>query len=253
MGVADFPIETLKLLNIHPDSRKGKGKAKQPESGSVSDTSRTGRSKTSKTTTNTQTSATSSATTLPGVETPSSPGEGRRSLAELSAESSAVELSGVPTPGSPGTPTHRSTFMAQAMAQSTQASRSPSRDRRNRLCPAEHFRHSPRPSHGRASSISAAELRSTSGSTFSDKTFSDKLYDMNTDSAVGTAKGIGRIVGAGLKSPMDFSLNVAKGFHNVPKLYGADVRQVDKVTDLQSGLKTAAKVYSHDLQISNEH
>lgn len=65
---------------------------------------------------------------------------------------------------------------------------------------------------------------------------------MNPESIVGTSKGIGRIIGAGFKSPMDFSLNVAKGFHNVPKLYGAETRQVDKVTDLQSGLKTAAKV-----------
>lgn len=65
---------------------------------------------------------------------------------------------------------------------------------------------------------------------------------MNPDAAVSTGKGIGRIVGAGFKSPMEFSLNVAKGFHNVPKLYGGEVRQVDKVTDLQSGMKTAAKV-----------
>ena len=65
---------------------------------------------------------------------------------------------------------------------------------------------------------------------------------MKQDSIVGTGKGVGRIVGAGFKSPLDFSMNVAQGFHNVPKLYGGDVRQVDKVTNLQSGLKTAAKV-----------
>lgn len=65
---------------------------------------------------------------------------------------------------------------------------------------------------------------------------------MNTDASLATGKGIGRIVGAGFKSPMDFSMNVARGFHNVPKLYGGEVRQVDKVTDLQSGMKTAAKV-----------
>ena len=64
----------------------------------------------------------------------------------------------------------------------------------------------------------------------------------NVDSAVDTGKGLARIIGAGFKSPMDFSLNVAKGFHNVPKLYGAEVRQVDKVTDFQSGMRTAAKV-----------
>lgn len=72
----------------------------------------------------------------------------------------------------------------------------------------------------------------------------DKVSKFNPDSAVSTGKGLAKIVGAGIKSPMDFSLNVAKGFHNVPKLYGDEVRQVDKVTDLQSGVKTAAKVRS---------
>jgi hypothetical protein len=65
---------------------------------------------------------------------------------------------------------------------------------------------------------------------------------MTMENAVDTGKGLARIIGAGFKSPMDFSLNVAKGLHNVPKLYGADVRQTDKVTDFQSGLRTAAKV-----------
>jgi hypothetical protein len=71
----------------------------------------------------------------------------------------------------------------------------------------------------------------------------DKVSSFDPDSAVSTGKGLAKIVGAGFKSPMDFSLNVAKGFHNVPKLYGDEVRQVDKVTDLQSGVKTAAKEF----------
>jgi hypothetical protein len=58
---------------------------------------------------------------------------------------------------------------------------------------------------------------------------------------MGTGKGISKIIGAGLKSPMDFSLAISKGFHNVPRLYGEEVRQVDKVTGIQSGLKTAGK------------
>jgi hypothetical protein len=68
------------------------------------------------------------------------------------------------------------------------------------------------------------------------------MRGMNTDAAMSTGKGIGRIVEAGFKSPMDFTLNVAKGFHNVPKLYGGEVRQVDKVTDMQSGMRTGLKV-----------
>ena len=63
------------------------------------------------------------------------------------------------------------------------------------------------------------------------------------DTIMHTGKGVHRIVGAGFKSPMDFSLNVARGFHNAPKLYGDEtVRQNEKITDLQSGLKAAGKV-----------
>lgn len=66
---------------------------------------------------------------------------------------------------------------------------------------------------------------------------------ISLETAVGTSKGIGRIVGAGLKSPMDFTLSIARGFHNAPRLYGDEsVRHPDKVTGFQSGLRTAGKV-----------
>jgi hypothetical protein len=42
---------------------------------------------------------------------------------------------------------------------------------------------------------------------------------------------------------MDFTMGVAKGFHNAPRLYGDDsVRELHKVTGIQSGLKAAGKV-----------
>lgn len=66
---------------------------------------------------------------------------------------------------------------------------------------------------------------------------------LTLDHAIGASKGVSRIVGAGLKSPMDFTLGLARGFHNAPKLYGDDtVRPQEKVTDFQSGLKAAGKV-----------
>ena len=66
---------------------------------------------------------------------------------------------------------------------------------------------------------------------------------MPVEAALGAGKGVGRIVGAGLKSPMDFTLGLARGFHNAPKLYGDEsVRQADKIIDFQSGLKAAGKV-----------
>ncbi|KAM0795599.1 hypothetical protein BDR22DRAFT_870272 [Usnea florida] len=67
---------------------------------------------------------------------------------------------------------------------------------------------------------------------------------ISLDAAVGAGKSIKQIVGAGLKSPMDFTLGLARGFHNAPKLYGDEsVRQADKVTGLQSGLKAAGKEF----------
>lgn len=60
--------------------------------------------------------------------------------------------------------------------------------------------------------------------------------------AVGTGKGLGRIVGAGLKAPMTFTHGLTRGFHNVPKLYGEEVREYENVVDLRSGLLVSAKV-----------
>lgn len=42
---------------------------------------------------------------------------------------------------------------------------------------------------------------------------------------------------------MDFTLGLTKGFRSAPKLDGDDtVHQSDKITGVQSGLKTAGKV-----------
>lgn len=233
MGVADFPIETLKFLNIHPDTRKNKGKAKQSES--AGSDSRSGGESMSGTTTNTGTGAVSSSTSLTPIQSPGTP-DGR-----------VEALSSVPTtpnPTSPRRDSERSGFMAQAMAQHLQVSRSRSPSQDGGLLHSAPS-HSRRSSQVRAASISASELRDKQGSVYSDKSgFTEKMMNMHQESLVSTGKGVGRIVGAGFKSPLDFSMNVAQGFHNVPKLYGGEVRQVDKVTDLQSGLKTAAKVMS---------
>ena len=67
--------------------------------------------------------------------------------------------------------------------------------------------------------------------------------NLTLETVLGASKGISRIVGAGLKSPMDFTMGLARGFHNAPKLYGDDtVRPQERVTDFQSGLKAAGKV-----------
>ncbi|KAH6687807.1 hypothetical protein F5X68DRAFT_268554 [Plectosphaerella plurivora] len=63
--------------------------------------------------------------------------------------------------------------------------------------------------------------------------------------ALAASESVGKIVTTGVKSPMNFCLGLAKGFRNVPRLYGDDtVRPVEKVTDLPSGLKVAGKEFA---------
>lgn len=86
-----------------------------------------------------------------------------------------------------------------------------------------------------SSDVSAHQIRRT--------TTGNQLGHIPLDAAVGAGKSLGHIVGTGLKSPMDFTLSLARGFHNAPKLYGdKSVRQGEKITDFQSGLKAAGKV-----------
>jgi hypothetical protein len=61
--------------------------------------------------------------------------------------------------------------------------------------------------------------------------------------ATSTAKGIGEIITAGLKTPATFTNGLARGFHNAPKLYGDDtVKEQDEITGLKSGFVAAGKV-----------
>ena len=70
---------------------------------------------------------------------------------------------------------------------------------------------------------------------------------LTLDNVTRAGKGVSRIVAAGMKSPLDFTLGLARGFHNAPKLYGDDtVRPQAKVTDFQSGLRAAGKVFAFD-------
>lgn len=100
------------------------------------------------------------------------------------------------------------------------------------------------PEEGSSSTDRSSEQRSHSPATKQTK----KQFDSSAitlESAIGASKGISRVVGAGIKSPMDFTLGLARGFHNAPKLYGDDtVRPQERVTGFQSGLRAAGKVCS---------
>ncbi|KAH8752353.1 hypothetical protein F5882DRAFT_231667, partial [Hyaloscypha sp. PMI_1271] len=57
-------------------------------------------------------------------------------------------------------------------------------------------------------------------------------------------KGVTGIVGAGLKAPVDITYNMARGFHNLPKLYGDRmVRNLGPITGAGSGFKAAGKEF----------
>lgn len=227
MGVADMPIQTLKLLNIHPDARAASKKGKERAQGSEG-TSATGESSRGDRPTASRTD-TGKDSILSGESTPPA---GQYQAPE---SGNPDTLAAAASPALPGSPSHRSQFMAEAFSASAQGSRSPSRERSGLLSP---------DACGPKRKNSASSSGVPRSETGSSSTFADNLKNMQTDSAIDTGKGLARIVGAGFKSPMDFSLNVAKGFHNVPKLYGGEVRKVENVTDFKSGLTTAAKVCS---------
>ena len=148
-----------------------------------------------------------------------------------SAERSSTETRGTDTPLTSTTSLeeNRGSSLRKALRGTLSRSRSNSRDR----------------SQGLMSRSDSIDRRpgSRSGSRHREVPVFDPS-NLTIDNAVGAAKGAQRIVAAGMKSPMDFTLGIARGFHNAPKLYGDDtVRPQEKVSDLQSGLKAAGKVY----------
>jgi len=66
--------------------------------------------------------------------------------------------------------------------------------------------------------------------------------------ALNTSKGIGRILESSLRSPIEFTNSLSKGFHNAPKLYNdSTVREYEPVTSLQTGIASASKGFGYGL------
>jgi hypothetical protein len=215
MGIADFPVEIFKAFKAKPKESKdaslstGPGGSSSPKSVSrrQSITDLTGDA-TSQEVSGLPSDATptqSSASTVSDpTPTPSSDSE------RLVHSTSTPPTSATTSSSGP-----RGSSLKQALRGTMSRSRSQSRDRKP---------------------------GSRSGSPAGQKKEFDPS-NLTLESAIGASKGIQRIVSAGLKSPMDFTMGLARGFHNAPKLYGDDtVRPQEKVTDFQSGLKAAGKV-----------
>lgn len=66
--------------------------------------------------------------------------------------------------------------------------------------------------------------------------------------ALESTKGVARIMTAGLKTPVTFTNGLARGFHNVPTLYGDDtVRPEAEINGVKSGLVAAGKGFGYGL------
>ncbi|KAI9830004.1 MAG: hypothetical protein M1826_005177 [Phylliscum demangeonii] len=231
MGVADFPVEVIRALttkppeNANPDCiRRSTSSASPSRTPSGTFTPRSprvsGEMKRSPVATPTE----GEPADAPGAETDVVRQRSTPSLSNLSSDGGGDE-NGHALPHA-----HHKKSMAQALSgrlslHGRQRSRSHSR--------------SGSTERGRPASPSSAGVPLHRSST-------DCPAGQTVQAAVEATQGVGRIVGAGLKSPMDFTLALAKGFHNAPKLYGdKTVRTTDKVTGLQSGLKAAGKEFGY--------
>jgi hypothetical protein len=245
MGVADFPIEIFKKAKKRSETFKENKENKEKSSDTDSTPQGPSRSDSQVDLAPEETAEPKSyfegTDPLDTSATPTSPkssyeSSARRSLSEV-ASPTETALSSTTSLGN-----HRGNSLKQALSGALTRSRSQSRDRA---------------SSGRSSSKDRRP-GSRSGSPFRRR--ETKEFDpsqLTIENATRATKGVARIVSAGLKSPMDFSLGIARGFHNAPKLYGDDtVRPQAKVTDLQSGLKAAGKVSNctpDDCYISDQH
>lgn len=207
MGVADFPVELLRALKLANAESKERNAAKSP--GRSDETLVEGQNKLS------PRQSASSEHVSNGTSTESST---IASASLISSETSSLQQSETDT-SEPTTPRARS---------------------RERLPGGRDHRDFLKEQFGSRSRSSSRGRR-----TQTDKPC-DAAGQWTLDSVIGAGKGVSRIVGVGLKSPMDFTMSLAQGFHNAPKLYGDDtVRKSQKVTGIQSGLKAAGKEFGY--------
>ncbi|KAI9805891.1 MAG: hypothetical protein M1825_000505 [Sarcosagium campestre] len=231
MGVADFPVEILKALTKKSDedgSRKSSlSKEATSPTGSATTSKKAGSLADSSTlqsslslssasdsrASGSTTPATQASTTNLAIQDPTKPDEQQVDPKSPESMEMATPFRSLSPTSTDGSATAKATSMAQALN--------------------EHY------------GGGGLKRRSSSPSSLArfHKSHQDcPICKAGLETVISTGKGVTRLVGAGLKSPMDFTLSLARGFHNAPKLYGdKTVRQPDRVTGFQSGLKAAGK------------
>lgn len=248
MGAVDFPVEILKALKVKTSEKASPEKPLQNNaSGSTLNTrlnavSSSGLEAFEKVSSEEDALSSSRSSTSDRISDHSHPTPASRSIAEgkrepsrtLSDASTAAAQAGPGTSGAGNTVRSSQGSMSRLYHRRTSSrgpGESPSRSGSNRSSIPE--------------GASQHHHRTTSGT---------QAGQISLDAALGAGKGVGRMVEAGLKSPMDFTLSIARGFHNAPKLYGdQSVRPSEKITGIQSGLRAAGKVFSSQQVIIVSH
>ena len=220
MGIADLPIELLRALRIKPSENSSIEASTQAPSQSATSVG-------DKSSLNTASLASSSVEDVVG-----SPSSSQTSLISPSATASA-----------PKPPSISSQRLDEGRPSSPATSSLSSKQHADPPVSGPNHRKSMGQILGGSRSRSASREGSSLDSSVHRSSSATQAGHISLEAAVGGGKGIGRFIGAGIKSPMDFTLGLARGFHNAPKLYGDEtVRRPDKVTGIQSGLKAAGKV-----------
>jgi hypothetical protein len=234
MGVADMPIEIFKAAKTRHTAKTQRAfpnsgeKGEKTSSSSGEDTPQDPSRSQSSLDLGLEETTEPNTYTDPTSPLGSTPKTSYESTLRSSTETRATDT---PLTSSTSLGEHRSGSLRQALRGTLDRARSRSRDRGS----------------WSRSNSKDRQPGSRTGSPFRREQKEFDPSKLTLDNAVGAAKGVQRIVAAGMKSPMDFTLGIARGFHNAPKLYGDDtVRPSPNVTDFQSGIKAATKVSSFE-------
>ncbi|KAJ4379413.1 hypothetical protein N0V86_005458 [Didymella sp. IMI 355093] len=73
---------------------------------------------------------------------------------------------------------------------------------------------------------------------------SNNNHDMLRPTGVHVSKGAGRFVRALVQGPVNISVNLTRGMHNIPKLWGDDtVRPQERVSDFRTGVRAVGREF----------
>ncbi len=224
MGIADVPIEVVKALATFNDDSATRGPSRQSSMAIVGSPTRQPSTPTSIR----ETLQLNSSDRSPTPETQMSSGDQNDFPSEGHTTPSPVEGTAVTSSNSSSIKDVRPSTIRSESSSNGLATAQQKKSFMHKL--GKHITHN-------------HLMEDPSGSNLPRMHFDCPACKATVQAAAEAGSGVGRVVEAGLRSPMEFTLAIARGFHNAPKLYGdTTVRSPEKVTGIQSGLKVAGKV-----------